>query len=313
MDDRIYLFFGYSSEYVLNPLYTEMCKMGYRCVEIEMSSHKDIRSTVKSIKGQEIVLITSAHLFYDAHNFEKTFNYRHSEWTHCLELIEFLNPIKKVYYPHDLTSPLTEWDVDYISLFDLFLSPLPYLDHFNRYLRTVEVGWIKKRSLSVNTGNKNQLTHLFSNINFFERMDFKDFYKYWAPLYDLGVGVKLPKWQSSNVLEQKLHSCGVRIVPSSSNIFEIIENSSVVVTNGTSSVNIEAALCGKHVVNIWDGVSSLQEHRKSFNGLPQIKILPFLDAVSYIREIKNAQEELDKFEDILKPFDFINAVAQIVR
>ncbi|OPA75650.1 hypothetical protein BVG16_20145 [Paenibacillus selenitireducens] len=308
-DTQVYLFLGYGSEYVLNPLYNYMVKLGYECVEVDMMKHPSTISTLQSLIGRKVVLITSAHLFFDKMNFKNIHFDAHGSNVHILAVLEGLNPIRKVYYPHDLIEPLNPPEFPWLPLFDVFLSPLPHLKHYERYTKVVEVGWIKKLEPTppIIKGRLN-IVHLLSEFIVYNRIGFESTFQYWCAIWNQGVSVKLPKWPGYKEFEIELINKGINVYSAEKNIFEIINENDVIITNSSSSVNTEASLSGRLTLNMMDGMIPTYMIKNTLQGLPGLHILSMSEGAHYISELRAGKRQPLINDEVLKPFDFDLAV-----
>lgn len=148
-----YLFYGFNGEYVLNPVYKEMIKRGYSCVEIDTAYELDQKGKLDTLKGKQVVLVTCAHVFFDKLNINMIYPTYPDSYS-VLEVMDYLKPVRSIYYPHDLMDGFSHADKDYFSLFDYYLSPLPVNAHGNRYCPVVNVGWVKKNKIMRKRENK---------------------------------------------------------------------------------------------------------------------------------------------------------------
>ncbi|MEK3725844.1 hypothetical protein [Paenibacillus sp. FSL H8-0034] len=305
---KTFLFFGFGegSEYVLKPLYEYMVKNKHYCIEIDMMKTLKAKEIIKSLRGKDIVFITSAHLFMDQKNFSPY--YQDGEIISALEVIEYLKPVKCIYYPHDLVTPVLPQDLKWLSLFDVFLSPLPNLSHLRRYSDVIEVGWIKKTKETSSSdfygARELRVAFSMSSIGYYFRLGYEKTYDVWEPLFKEGIGIKLPFWPGVKPFEEFLAQKGVTIYPSNMNIFDLIDNNDVIVTNTTTSVTIEAALSGRMVLNVLDGVVTEREQRDYAMGLPSVSTCSLEDCITAIRNVRKGLRNVDNYKQILRPFNF---------
>jgi hypothetical protein len=313
-DNRTYLFFGFAegTEYSLSPLYNHMLHLGYNCVEIDMMKVPNVKEILRSLKNEKIVFLTSAHMFMDGLNIRSIYNVD-GEVIGPLEVIDYLKPEKKVYYPHDLINPLLVEDLRWLSLFDILLSPYSWLSHYKRYTEVIDVGWIKKKNSSTpkKVTGKPKFLHPISAFHNYYQFGFEKFWELWGPVYDLGVTVKFPNWPGAEEFENKLKALGVNVFPREGNIFDSIENHDVIITNGDTSVTIESALSGRPTINVIDSTVSVDIQQKSIFGLPNIQISSINECKVLIEDYILNPEKVRNTEDLLKPFDYNKAVSVI--
>src|SRR3989344_7121413 len=138
-----YLFYGFGAEYVLHPVYEEMKKQEKNCLEVDALVVRDSRKLINALQKKDVVLVTSAHLLLDRKSFTDFYPTKNIFYG-VAEIISLVKPIKTIFFPHDLTEPLIQYEIQYLNQLDLFLSPIePFTSIYSQYVPTEEVGWIK--------------------------------------------------------------------------------------------------------------------------------------------------------------------------
>lgn len=307
MDKNIYLFYGFNGEYVLNPLYKEMIKRGYNCVEIDTAYEKDIKGKLDTLKGKDVILVTCAHVFFDKQNLKDIYPI-YPDSISVLEVIDYLKPVKKIYYPHDIMDGFTHIDKDYFSLFDCYLSPLPCNAHGNRYCPVIDVGWIKKNKIMSTRSNSGKNIKINHGLGFFEfyREDLESMYNTFQKIWNFNAKVKLPSGQLyRDDYEKFFKNKNIVLYEDNANIYDLIDESDIVITNAVTAVSIEASLSGRKVINIYDENTriSLDYQKKLILGFPNVSIKTPDEAVSYITDMVNSGEVISSGKDIMNPFD----------
>jgi hypothetical protein len=277
-------------------------------VEIDLLHTKDPLGIIRSLRDEPVVFITSSHLFFDKKNFSTIYQFE-GEIISPLEVIDYLKPIKKIYYPHDLGEPMLPYDLHLISQFDVILSPLPYLSKYKSFnLDVVEVGWIKKRNTlktKILTQNP-KIAHAMSDFVMYYNKGFEKTIEYWGKLWKNGVKVKLPDWYGSQKFEEEFPKYQVIFYPSTLNIIDIINENDIIITNGKTSVSYEAALSGKLTLNILENPILRTLQKNKFIGVQNIKFFSMDECLKYISEKHYLSDQLDisMAVDRLKPFNF---------
>ena len=254
--ERVFLFFGYGSEYSLHDLYVYMREVGHECVEIDMLNHPDVVGALRALEGRQVIFLTSAHLLYDDQNF---FYYKtHRKVVSALHVISTLKPVASIYYPHDLKDPVKEEELPYLPLFDLFLSPLAKLQDLEAFVPVKQVGWIKRQRSTApvmpEDFNPPRKVFFTGAYQYYLNLGFDSFYKEYQPLFDAGIAVKLPLWHEAERFEEFLRARGVTVYPSQANSIHVMEENEVIFTQALSSVGIEACGVGKRVCYIKNSV-----------------------------------------------------------
>jgi hypothetical protein len=311
-DNIVYLFFGFGCEYVLNPLFNFMVNKGYNCIEIDMIKDKNPVNILKQLRNEKVVFITSAHFILDKMNYKLIYDID-AETLTPLEVIDYLRPYKKIYYPHDLTTPLLDEELRWLDFFDVMLSPLPYLEHLNYFTKIIEVGWIKKNN-KINgikiDNNKLSLGYTFSSVKRFKT--FNSAYEFWGPIWEQDVKIKLAYWPGYEIYEEELKKRNIYVYPIEKNTIEVISDNDVIITSSTTSVNIEASLCGKTVINVVDGTVSQAEQKKYTAGLPNIYVVSRDECMNILSDLKSGNRKIKLGKQILKDFDYDKALKAII-
>jgi len=269
---HVFLFLGYGAEYSLHDLYVYMAAHGDKCVEIDMLVDPNPESTLKSLIGKSIVFITSAHFLYDIINF---FFYRtHRKVISPLHVISTLCPVASVYYPHDLKDPIKAEEVPYLPVFDLLLSPKDSLQQYAGLIKTVNVGWIKRQrrqsASSPECPNASRRVFFPGSYQFWLNRGIGSFLEHYAPLFNAGVAVKLPRWHDNDVFEEALRACGIHTYSSEANSIDVMEANDVIFTEALSSVAVEACALGKRVCYIQNAKLDYLDPRKQYADVGRI-------------------------------------------
>jgi hypothetical protein len=304
----LFLFFGYGAEYSLHDLHEYMTAEGDQCVEIDMLTHPDTEGALKSLVQCGVVFITSAHLLYDLTNF---FFYRTDRAVVSpLHVISTLEPTASVYYPHDLKDPIKPEEIPYLPLFDLLLSPTEALDRHKNLLHTETVGWIKRQprrsAAEPESANPSRRVFFPGSYQYWLNRGISGFVEHYAPLFDAGVAIKLPRWHDNGVFEDALRSRGVRTYPSEANSIHVMEANDVVYTEALSSVGVEACGLGKRVCYIRNKELDYRDPIAEFAGVGRIRFVESPDEAS-----RQALDSLPMNTAQLGYFDFHGARAAI--
>lgn len=311
----LYLFFGDNGEYVLHPLYLEMQKRGYNCEEIDLFSAKSPKNKLDMIKSDyknDTVLVTCAHCFLDKKNMEAESRFYDQTFS-ALEIIDYLRPVKNIYYPHDLLDGFTHYDRRWFSFFDIYLSPLPVNAHGGAFCKIADVGWIKKyRATPSSAGMPVSFAHAFSETMFYTNKGNEYFYRTFEPIWSQGAKVKLFHNHTEEGFKKILDEKKVSYYDPSINIFDLIDENPVVITNSQTSVNVEASLSGRMVINLLDGVYDGAIQRASLFGLPNLLCASIAEAAEIMKDIKKGKREILAGEDVMRSFDYDAAIKLIV-
>jgi hypothetical protein len=305
-NNRLYVFFGYWIEYTLNPLYIYMKEQGYNCIEILPTTCPDMRKALSELNADEYIFITSAHAFLDNTNGK----YNNTNLP-PLEAIDILRPVKSVFYPHDFVDFGNKLDMLWLnSIYDIVLLPIDGYSHFACNDKHIyNVGWIKKYG-KIGTGTRYKVGHGIGEWHHHRKMGFEHVYNIFRSIWDQGVIVKntmADRIKLQTFWEEKK----VNYIDPSLSIFELIDSCEIILTNGITSVNLESALSGRFTINMLDGIVDQQTHEYYFKGVPNLKIMTISDTAELLKEYYRGEFIPPQGEDILKPFDFEQAVRLI--
>lgn len=319
-----YLFYGFGAEYVLNPLCKELAKRGEDCIEIDALSVKNSKNIIRKLSGQQVALVTSAHLLLDQKNFTDFYHTRNKFYS-VLEIIVLLNPVRTIFIPHDLTQPFIQYESEYLNQFDFFLSPSePYTSIYSQYIKTEEVGWIKYRASPsrrqgfgrqarlrsaspLRTINSNRAIWFLSDYVLHQKMGPEASFSKIAPVLKQNVAIKFPIWFDTPVFEFYFRKKGIEVYPAETNTIALIQNHDMIITNGLSSLIAESYLMGKTVINIMEG-----SHYGDM--LPYLKsTFPEIVFIENITDFNKDIIPLKARPVSLKPFDMEKAIKLITK
>lgn len=299
--NRLYVFFGYWMEYSLNSLYLYMRENNYNCIEITPTTCPDMRKSLLELNASEYVFITSAHVFLN--NTGNKFNSTHLT---PLEVIDILNPIKSIFYPHDLSHLLELCGLPWQnSIFDLLLFPLEGYTHLSccNNVPVFNVGWIKKLTKTA-SGTKFRVGHGIGEYGYHRRIGYSHILDTFQKIWKQGVIVKtggIKEWDNDRVF---FDTNKIKYIEPSRSIFELIDSCEIMLTNGITSINMESALSGRFTINMLDGVVYQSEQESYFSGIPNLTIMSINDTAELLRDYYKGKFAPPQGEDILKQFDF---------
>ena len=308
--DVLYLFYGYGCEYSLAPLARHMKDKSYDVLELDLLYISNIYDILCTIKGRKIVFITSWHLFFDKNNFV-FFNkgVSSADVLSPLEIMDYVKPIKSIYYPHDLTNFLHEQEWSWLDLFDAVMVPYKNNDYYlmKRYTQVYDVGWIKKTDSIKMIERKNDKLHIVhfpSNLAYLMSFSPAQYYEQWKPLFDTGAEVKFPLWSGFDKYIKILEDNNVRIIDSGKTVFDMINECDIITTTGGSSVLYEAGLSGRPVISVLDGAMAPEQYNEILPNYAWLYKLNVTAAAALINEVRSGGKVLYSGNDVLKPFDF---------
>jgi hypothetical protein len=315
----VFLMFGFGSEYVLSPLARYLAEKGHDVVELDMGQGIDIRTTVQSLKGRDIIFISSAHPNYNAPML-KIGHEKDIPIFSTLEIMMQLRPIASFYIPHDLNHPIHHVETPYMRFFDAVLAPTEDLWWLNRFAPVVNVGWAKhvpsvSRYVLAKDGNQNPTTVLFlSEIWYFFLHGVDVIYEKYRLLFELGIPFKFPVWPDVEKLEDALAAKGAKPIPAATSTYDLIQQADLVLVNAKSSTLVESTLTGKRSLCLLDDIHPALFQKQNFIGLPNVAFMTIPEAASVVQSLRNGQASLPAVvPGTLKSFDFDKAYATIQR
>jgi len=307
-DNKLYVFFGVGIEYSLNQLYVYMKDQGYNCVEINHFSCNNMKKALLDLGNNEYIFITSAHVFLDeTYPFYKKTPMNLS----ALEAMDILKPVKSVYYPHDLATLVHEFDEPWLnSIFDIILFPMEGYAHLACHGKPVyNVGWIKKLG-KIGSGTRYKVGHGIGDWGYYRNMGFENVYNVFKSIWDQGVVVK-NVLKDRKILQVFWEQKKINYIDPTLSIFELIDTCEIILTNALTSVNLESALSGRFTINMLDGIFDKQTHEGYFKGVPNLQLMSISDTAELLKEYYRGEFIPPQGEDVLKPFDFKQAVSLI--
>jgi len=308
-----YIFYGFGSAYSLEPLAKYMHSKEYDVLEMNPASDNfSGYGDLKEIKNKNTVFLTSFHPLLDTENLARS-GIKNFNCAAPLEIIDYIKPIKSIYYPHDLTPFYSNDEMPWCNLFDLFL--LPYKNNLFYRIKSeccnvLEVGWIKNNKLNKKVDIDNNIIYFPSNIYY--GMDESNRIK-WFDYIPRTIPIK-----TGNVSEAKFNKAvelakndGYTFLESSLNIFQLIHNSKLIITNGVSSIVTESAMSGIPVVTMLDGIETDESYLKQLPKLDWVYPLKLEEVKNFIIKVQEGKIMLNKGPNLLKEFDFEKAVEAI--
>lgn len=251
-----------SSSDVFFYLYQEMIKRGYECIRIIDDENKNYLPIIKSIKNEDIKLVTSDHVHISPKN-----------GMSILEIMDYLKPVKTYYSIHDLAVNDIGYDIKYINNdFTLLLPGSPWnemYDDINSNIITVGYPkFIKECDKKSGIIFSASLIYVYAER---KPISFKKDFKY---IIDNNIPIKFPACKHTNILIDKLKL--KNIVDTSKMTFDLINEREVVISNSSSSVCVESAMCGSISINLGAGISKMYNkfniHHMKVSDLDTMKV-----------------------------------------
>lgn len=307
-DLPLFVFFGAESEYVLHPLFAEMARRGFDCVELHAEPGRSIaQGLARTIAhpGPK-ALVTSAHFAWD-----ERYMMTMMEVPDCPALLDIVGRLKPgfiAYYPHDLSQPMLADEARSLGLVDLFLAPGPAERMFAHRTRVAEVGWIKTpENVGVPQERWGRALWLTMSLEYIiVEYGLEKTLQLIEPWLRDWVSIKFAPFVQFEPLEGILRERGVAILDRNMTPPEAARHFDFVVTNGESSVVRESALMGVPTFLVTD-VSLFG--KRSRRNLWQFADL---ENVHVVRKLEDIPGGVSHTPPRLKGFDMDAAIEAIV-
>lgn len=271
-----FVFWGYGSEDVFGDFSRFVEETGYEVLRLP---DPDKRREVSSLLGRPFILITSAHFTRDR---PVLADYYPDIQIGCdlLEIIEHCKPRLSVFYPHDLGTPLVVNEPPLLSAFDLVLWPTTFFGYGRRPPQFETVGWIGFRSDYKNAEERRfDAIMLFSDICWHQQnLGIEGTYDKLSPILSRGVPIKFPKWPGVAAFEAYFAKRGAEVMPADAPAGELIAESRLVLSNGLSSISVEAAYMGTPCINLLEDYLPPGVQHAFLAGLPGCTLSRYADA-----------------------------------
>lgn len=319
MGKELYVFTGIASEYVLKPLAAFLSAKRCECLEIEFMSIDFSLSDWKSLAKRDVIFITSSHLEGGKERIEhiasNALRFSNAIFS-PLELLDILKPVKSVYVPHDLTTPLGYYEWKFIDQFDLFFNPMALFPVYSGLTETKELGWIKYtpaiKTIPPDFEPKKKIIFPSLFIYLQNLYGIEGLFNYFEPLLDENTAIKFPLWTNHKAVEAYFRENGpAEVCEAHWNSVELMQDFDVVIGNHVSSVLVEAAFLNKQVICLESDIATpYPNYQRSFLGyLPNLQFFPYFDpqkAPPLYTFLEFKPQKLAS-EVLLKPFDFEQA------
>lgn len=308
------LFYGMGSEYVLSPLATLMEQEGHHVVEVDVSRELDPWSKILRT-AESVIFVTSAHLTMNESSYLAQYHAERSIPS-PLTILDRIKPRRSIYVPHDLAEPILDGELPWLRYFDAFLAPRPGLDYLRAYCPVVECGWVRKNSsiapIPQAKAGELKVAWAFSEFGYHQRLGVAETVRRWQEVLNRRPTTKFPQWPGTEELERAFQHCGAKMLPSQGSVDNLIRDHHVVITNGLSSVTLEAHLAGRMVINVIDGSHPAADHQRLFGALPGLRIVDLESAANVLDALHEGNESIRCGVEELPQFDANLAIRTIL-
>lgn len=224
---------------VFRRVFEEMVRRGYECIQVVDEDHPDPIGAIDSLKGKDVVLVTSDHLDDDMGHYNK----RCYTVRDCLDI---LRPERSFFAMHDLgvstiddtlegfhvLLPGTEW----VPLYKDHDGPLTIVGH--------PKFWTSSRS------ERYEAVFFVSSVYVYAERPLHEFREAFAPLFEWAIPFKFPKYSLSLPLIEYVREQGVGVLDPGIESFDLLMQTRTAISNANSSIAVEAAMAGCNSINL---------------------------------------------------------------
>ena len=262
MNDEQIVCLGAGSEYALAPLAAEARRRGLPVLEIDMYRPGWRTERLGEIR-RPFILVTSHHPYVDSRAHLLGFG-EPADLDTVGDFVYRERPKRCYYIPHDLADHLHPEELHSLHLFDALLMPNEVHWFLREWVRVEQIGWIgSAAAAAVQGAAPSTIAFLPSEIPYYSRFPalFADRF---STVLSRAPTFKLPQYPGSGPLEIIALNAGCTIVAATVPSNAVIGAASAIVSNGLSSIVVEAVSAGKPTLCIVDGVHPAAEQRAAF-------------------------------------------------
>ena len=320
--ETLYVFHDYGGENSLHPLarYFEAHQLNTYMIDNQVypcPKEEVFNILAQKRAGRRVVYFTSAHLWFDQHNFEALYP-ANPDLISALEMMDFLKPDYTVYYPHDLECFFHPVELNWLSLFDLVLLPYKnnlYYQLISRGIKTDIVGWIKKeKEIPFKTDEDwEPYSPVFfpSNIySFFQTLGAEKYSDWFLQYIPASVPLKMPG--NDMRLYPFLNPKGFTFLDGSKSVYDVMAEHNLIIGSGDSSIIFEAALSGIPVISVLDRVFPDEVYLNSLKGIKGVYPLHPEEIKPFLEKINSSRTHLAAGPHILGSFDYSKVLSYVL-
>ncbi|MBA4742142.1 MAG: hypothetical protein H2060_05485 [Azoarcus sp.] len=270
-----FVFWGYGSEDVFPDFSRFVEQAGYDVLRLP---DPDKKRELSQLVGRPFILLTSAHFTRDRAVLADFYPDVHVGCD-LLEILDHCKPLLSVFYPHDLGTPLVVNEPALLSAFDLVLWPTAFFGYGRRPERFETVGWIGLKGHCKPLAERRfDAVLLFSDICWHrQNMGIEGAYRKLEPILSDGVPIKFPKWPGTAEFEACFAERGATVIPAETPAGELILDSRLILSNGLSSISVEAAYMGTPCINFLEDYLPAGAQHEFLAGVPGCSLSAYAD------------------------------------
>lgn len=314
MGDKYFIFHGYGGENSLMPLAEYIQGKGHPVLVIDDQKfpydRQELYDRLRTIMASyEIIFVTSAHLWFDEHNYCHFYGFD-PNMISAIELLDFLKPARSAFYPHDMECFMHTSETKWLDLFDLVMLPYKHNIYYKlkHLCRQVEVvGWIKKNqqvSLCLDQNHPSYTPALFPSniISFYDQLGAEGYADWFRRYIGPDIPIKMPAGDAG--VYPILAKEGFQFLEPSKSVYDAMDEYNLIIGSGHSSIIYEAAFSGIPVISLLDGVFPDEVYLKSLSGIKGVYTVHPQELQDFLKNINSSRCPLAIGPAILDSFDF---------
>lgn len=290
--DQVVVCLGYASEYVFGDFAKCLRARGIHCIELDMIQPDWRDHLAEALRYPRRILFTSQHP-YLGHIVWKALFQQDVDLLTLPEALELLSPDRCYYVPHDFMSPIKDEEVSALKSVTAALMPSNAYWYLRRVTQVYDVGWIRTLSApGITCPDPIPLLFLPSEIGGYQKHGVNHFLRTFAPILDIEPVIKFPLMEGIAPFVDALQARGLTVVDAALNASIYIQASTIVVSNGLSSILGESLQQGRITICLIDGMHAESVQRNNLAGLDNLHLLSPAAAAEQIGRWQNAPESM---------------------
>ncbi len=274
MKPELYLF-GLAGEYSLAAIAEGLTRRDWTChvIDIAVESAMAELETKRVRQAGPCVILASQHR--PAASGEYRFHLESKAYIPTLSELHFLlKPVRTYIFPHDLSEPVGYQEITSYAEADAFLAPDSSYWWLRRWTTVIEAGWPKVLAQDENrSSTQERIAFLPSDVLTHRLFGWDRFDRAFAGLKGSGFAFKVPYFPGIEPLEARLSGLGGRQIDARTPSSNVIATHDIIVSNGLSSINTEAAMMGKDTLCVMDGIHPPAAQKALFRKFPNVTLV----------------------------------------
>jgi hypothetical protein len=291
---------GYGSEYVLGNVVQHLRHAGIPCVELDMLFEEWRRRLDEAPTATRTVLLTSQHPVLDTAAYTRHHGLE-SDNLSLTETIALVRPDKTFFFAHDLSDQMHAEEVLALGEVTAALMPDERTWWLRRWVDVHVIGWVKSvQPLNLPSLPTRPWAFMPTDVITYSLRDIEHFHSAFGDLTRMKPAFKLPVYPGLDQLRKVLLDAGCHEIDAGVSASTVVNAYPTLISNGVSSTLAEAALAGKDVLCIMDGIHEPAKQMRLFGRYANVT---FCKPAEVARALQSP-ERGRTFKPSLQPFDF---------